>query len=120
MIVGRASSQLTIAERSSPPYPNLSASAAEGTMRGLRTISAIAFASGIFASAISTSPTSAAPACGPLAIITSLDIVNVAGGRPGVTAIIVDKPVTLLVDTGAPFSTITLQAARELNVPIGP
>ena len=89
-------------------------------MRGLRRLSVVILTFGAFASALFVSPTFAAPACGPLAIITSLDIVNVAGGRPGVTAIIVDKPVTLLVDTGAPFSTITLQTAHELNLPIGP
>jgi predicted aspartyl protease len=84
-------------------------------MRGLRTISAIAFASAIFAS-----PTFAAPACGPLAVITSLDLVPVSGGRPGVTAAIVDKPVTLLVDTGSPFSMIARQLTRELNLAVGP
>jgi len=84
-------------------------------MRGLRTITSIAFASALF-----TSPTFAAPACGPLAMLTSLDIVTVSGGRPGVAATIADKPVTLLVDTGAPFSTVTRQLARELNLTVGP
>src|SRR3954468_8602464 len=84
-------------------------------MRGLSAISSIAFASALFAS-----PAFAAPACGPLAMLTSLDIVNVSGGRPGVAATIADKPVTLLVDTGAPFSTVTRQLTRELNLPVGP
>src|SRR5690349_15334347 len=86
-----------------------------GPMRGLKTISAIAFTSAVF-----TSAAYAAPACGPLAMLTSLDLVTVSGGRPGVTATIVDKPATLLVDTGAPFSTLNRQVARELNLPVGP
>jgi len=88
-------------------------------MRGLRIHSAIAFAFGVFASTIST-PVFAAPACGPLAMITSLDIVPVAGGRPGVAATIVDKSVTLLVDTGSPFSMVDKQLTRELNLTVGP
>jgi len=33
---------------------------------------------------------------------------------------IVDKPVTLLVDTGSPFSMISRQLTRELNLKVGP
>src|SRR4051812_2436136 len=89
-------------------------------MRGLRTISAIALVSGVFTSEISTTPVFAAPACGPLAVITSLDLVPVAGGRPGVAATIAEKPVTLLIDTGSPFSTLTRQAAHDLNLKLEP
>jgi len=74
----------------------------------------------LFVSAILASPVSAAPACGPLNLIASLDIVPVSGGRPGVAATIADKPVTLLVDTGSPLSMLTRQMTRDLNLPVGP
>ena len=83
-------------------------------MRGLTIISALAFASAIF-----TTPVFAADACGPLAVITSLDIVPVSGGRPGVAAKIVDKPVKLLVDTGGFQSMISRSVVRELNLSAG-
>ena len=89
-------------------------------MRGLRTNSTIAFSAIAFASTFLTTPLSAAPACGPLSLITSLDTVTVLGGRPGVAAIIADKSVTLLVDTGAPFSTLSRQAAHDLNLKLEP
>jgi predicted aspartyl protease len=71
------------------------------------------------ASVISASSAFAAPACGPLNLITSMDIITVSGGRPGIAAKIMDKPVTLLVDTGGAFSMISRSVVRELNLPVG-
>jgi len=83
-------------------------------MRGLRIISAIAFASFIFAT-----PVFAAPACGPLQRITALPMTPV--GRPGnvitVPALIDKRPVKLLVDTGAAFSQINNNIVDELKLP---
>jgi predicted aspartyl protease len=70
--------------------------------------------------AMFASPALAAPACGPLAIMTPLDLVPVSGGRPGIEAMIGDKPVTLLIDTGSPFSMVTRQLTRDLNLTTGP
>ena len=83
-------------------------------MRGSRFLLAVTSA------AMLASPALAAPECGPLTVMTPLDLVVVSGGRPGVEAMIGDKPVTLLVDTGSPFSMITRQTTRELNLTVGP
>jgi predicted aspartyl protease len=48
-----------------------------------------------------------------------MDIITVSGGRPGIAAKIMDKPVTLLVDTGGAFSMISRSVVRELNLPVG-
>ena len=57
--------------------------------------------------------------CGPLNLITSLDMVAVSGGRPGVAAKIMDKPVTLLIDTGGALSMISRSVVRELGLTVG-
>jgi len=64
-------------------------------------------------------PAMAAPACGPLNLITSLDMITVSGGRPGVAAKIMDKPVTLLIDTGGALSMISRSVVRELSLTVG-
>jgi predicted aspartyl protease len=85
----------------------------EGHLRA----SGIAIAIAI-ASFISASSAFAAPACGPLNLITSVDIITVSGGRPGIGAKIMDKPVTLLVDTGGASSMISRSVVRELSLPV--
>jgi predicted aspartyl protease len=57
--------------------------------------------------------------CGPLNLITSMDMITVSGGRPGIAAKIMDKPVTLLVDTGGAFSMVSRSVVRELKLPVG-
>ncbi len=76
-------------------------------------------ASFVIASAMAFDPAFAAAECGPLSLLTSLDIVTVSGGRPGVSALIGDKPVTLLVDTGGAFSMVSRRTVRELKLTVG-
>jgi predicted aspartyl protease len=61
-------------------------------------------------------PAAAGAQCGPLQILTSLDIKPDRAGRPMVSALIGDKPVALLVDTGGGLSSLTKRAVRELNL----
>jgi predicted aspartyl protease len=67
-------------------------------------------------SAVNPAPAAAASQCGPLQIITSLDVRPDRAGRPMITATINDKPITLLVDTGGGLSSLTRRAVRELNL----
>ena len=67
-------------------------------------------------STANTGPAVAGAACGPLQIITSLDVKPDGAGRPMITAIVNDKPVALLVDTGGALSSLTKRAVRELNL----
>jgi len=67
-------------------------------------------------SAVNAVPASAGAACGPLKIMTTLDVKPDRGGRPMITAMINDKPVALLVDTGGGLSSLTKRAVRELNL----
>jgi predicted aspartyl protease len=67
-------------------------------------------------SAVNTAPAVAGAACGPLKIMTSLDVKPDGAGRPMITAMINDKPVALLVDTGGSLSSLTKRAVRELNL----
>jgi predicted aspartyl protease len=66
---------------------------------------------------LSAAPAVAGAACGPLKIMTSLDVKPDGAGRPMITAMINDKPVALLVDTGGGLSSLTKRAVRELNLP---
>jgi len=66
--------------------------------------------------AVNASPAAAAAQCGPLKIMTSLDVKPDQAGRPMITAMINDKPVALLVDTGGGLSSLTKRAVRELNL----
>jgi predicted aspartyl protease len=61
-------------------------------------------------------PAIAADSCPPLQIITTLPITMLPSGRPGVAVKIGDAPETMLVDTGAVFSTLTLRTIHELNL----
>jgi predicted aspartyl protease len=61
-------------------------------------------------------PAVAGAACGPLKIMTSLDVKPDQAGRPMITALINDKPVALLVDTGGGLSSLTKRAVQELNL----
>ena len=54
--------------------------------------------------------------CGPLKLVTSLNMTMLPSGRPAILATIGDKPQTLMVDTGGAFSQLTRKAARELNL----
>ena len=67
-------------------------------------------------SAVNAAPAVAGAACGPLKIMTSLDVKPDGAGRPMITAMINDKPVALLVDTGGALSSLTKRAVRELNL----
>src|SRR5262245_21436856 len=61
-------------------------------------------------------PAFAGAACGQLKTMTSLDVKPDQAGRPMITAMINDKPVALLVDTGGGLSSLTKRAVRELNL----
>jgi predicted aspartyl protease len=65
---------------------------------------------------VTASPAVAGAACGALNLLTSLDMRFGAGGRPMITALINDKPVGLLVDTGGALSQVTKRTVRELNL----
>src|SRR5688572_9199989 len=67
-------------------------------------------------SAVNAAPAAAGAACGPLQIMATLDVRPDGAGRPMVTAMINDKPVALLVDTGGGLSSVTKRAVRELNL----
>lgn len=67
-------------------------------------------------SAVNAAPAAAGAACGPLKIIASLDVKPDRSGRPMVTAMISDKPVALLVDTGGGLSSLTKRTVQELNL----
>jgi len=54
--------------------------------------------------------------CGPLPVLTRLDL-NPRAGVPIVPAMIDDKPVNLLVDTGGAFSVLTKRTIREFGLP---
>lgn len=64
-------------------------------------------------------PAAARAQCGPLSILTSIDIRSDRSGRPMISALIDDKPVGLIVDTGGAFSSLTKRAVRELNLQTG-
>ena len=70
------------------------------------------------AAAIFTLPAFAAE-CGPLPLLTTLDLNIPRSGVPIVDATIADKPVHLLVDTGGAFSTLTKRTVRELSLTTG-
>jgi predicted aspartyl protease len=67
-------------------------------------------------SAANTAPAAAGAACGPLQIMATLDVKPDGAGRPMVTAMVNEKPVALLVDTGGGLSSLTKRAVRELNL----
>jgi len=67
-------------------------------------------------SAVNAAPAAAGAACGPLQLMATLDVKPDGAGRPMVTAMINDKPVALLVDTGGGLSSLTKRAVRELNL----
>jgi predicted aspartyl protease len=71
---------------------------------------------GVLLLSVNAAPAAAGAACGPLKIMTSLDVKPDQGGRPMITAMINDKPVALLVDTGGGLSSLTKRAIRELNL----
>jgi len=54
--------------------------------------------------------------CGPLTMVTSVPMRPIAGGPPGIDALIADMRQTLLVDTGGVFSSVTKRTMRELNL----
>src|SRR5258708_9050699 len=49
-------------------------------------------------------------------MVTSVPMRPIAGGPPGIDALIADMPQTLLVDTGGVFSSVTKRTMRELNL----
>ena len=67
-------------------------------------------------SSVNAAPAAAGAACGPLKIMATMDVKPDGAGRPMVTAVINDKPVALLVDTGGGLSSLTKRAVRELNL----
>lgn len=69
-------------------------------------------------SVVNTAPAVAGAACAPLTVLTSMDL-NPQAPVPIVTAIISDKPVGLLVDTGGALSSLKKKAVRELNLQTG-
>src|SRR6185295_10185311 len=69
----------------------------------------------LFAGAAFGHPALAAD-CGPLPVLTRLDL-NPRAGVPIVPAMIGDKPVNLLVDTGGAFSVLTKRTIREFGLP---
>ena len=66
--------------------------------------------------AVNAGPALAGAACGPLKTLTSLDVKPDQAGRPMITAMINDKPVALLVDTGGGLSSLTKRTVAELNL----
>src|SRR5258708_8116380 len=54
--------------------------------------------------------------CGPLTMVTSVPMRPIAGGPPGIDALIADKHQTLLVATGGVFSSVTKPTMREFNL----
>ncbi len=68
------------------------------------------------AAAAFTLPAMAAE-CGPLPLLTTLDLNIPRSGVPIVDAMIADKPVHLLVDTGGAFSVLTKRTIREFGLP---
>lgn len=73
----------------------------------------------LFLSVVNAGPAVAGAQCGPLSVMTSLEIRPDRGARPMITAMIDDKPVALLVDTGGALSSLTKRAVRELNLQTG-
>jgi hypothetical protein len=69
-------------------------------------------------SAVNAAPAAAGAQCGPLALLTTMDL-NPSAPVPIITAMIADKPVGLLVDTGGALSSLTKRAVRELNLQTG-
>jgi predicted aspartyl protease len=73
----------------------------------------------VLLSAVNAAPAAAGAACAPMTILTSMEIVPDAAGRPMITALIGDKPTALLVDTGGALSSVTRRVVRELNLQTG-
>ena len=69
-------------------------------------------------STANTAPAAAGAACNPLSLMTAIDL-KPSAGVPIITAMIGDKPVALLVDTGGSMSSLTKRAVRELNLLTG-
>jgi len=69
-------------------------------------------------SAANAAPAAAGAQCGPLTLLTTMDL-RPSASVPVVTAMIGDKPVGLLVDTGGSLSSLTKRAVRELNLQTG-
>ena len=69
-------------------------------------------------STMGVAPAVAGAACGPLTMLTSMDL-KPSAPVPIVTAMIGDKPVGLLVDTGGALSSLKKKAVRELNLQTG-
>jgi predicted aspartyl protease len=65
---------------------------------------------------ITTAAPSIAAECTPLGLITSLDLIELPSGRPGVAMKIAGNPVTMLVDTGGAISAVTAQTVRDLKL----
>jgi predicted aspartyl protease len=85
-----------------------------GPMRAMRR--SLMFAA--FLAMANVVPALAGAQCGPLTMLTSMDM-NPSADVPIVTAMIGDKPVGLLVDTGGSLSSLTKRAVRELNLQTG-
>jgi predicted aspartyl protease len=58
----------------------------------------------------------AAAECGPLKLVTSLDMIVLPSGRPAISVMIGDRPQILLVDTGSVSSQLSQNAVRELSL----
>jgi predicted aspartyl protease len=86
-----------------------------GRMRGLRRSTVV---TSLLFLALNSNPALAGAACGPLNLMTTMEL-RPNAGVPLVTALIGDKPVGLLVDTGGAFSGLTKRAIQELNLQTG-
>jgi predicted aspartyl protease len=76
----------------------------------------------IFAIFLAPTTRAFAAECGPLSLLTTLPITPVGGPGNVVTvpAVVANRPITLLVDTGASFSLIDKKIVDELNLPTRP
>src|SRR5262245_48679655 len=88
---------------------------AGGPMRAIRSSLLLAT---LVLSAVNTTPAAAGAACGPLNLMTTIDL-RPGAGAPIITAMIGEKPVGLLVDTGGALSSLTKKTVRELNLQTG-
>jgi hypothetical protein len=65
-------------------------------------------------------PAARARECSPLKLLTSLDLKVVGGQRPGVEVQVAGTPRLFLIDTGGVTSTLSREAADELQLPVRP